>query len=279
MKNSHGRPTDIPLGQAKLYILLDGALMDALRYAYSSDTSPETEALYRDTRHDAALQISPLLIKPSPESDFLSQQHLWRKNGIVLRSEASIAVLSQHLKSLISVRLPSQQMAYCRFYSPEWLVRFLTSLSDDELSAWSGPIQEWYAYSSQTWVGFQPSANKGGRKAVDEGWFCLRREQIVQWQADEHQRFLRKAAALLGRDVLSGSQEADALSDIAESVNAAHSHGFILEYQCLHYLELTHKFPQAFNSPEFTKVIRDLSQSADSRLQQAELLLFGLQEA
>lgn len=266
----------LPPQRESLYLLLDGALMDVPLLAYSHDDQPVVEQLYRSTRHESALSVSPCLVKPSADTRLWQQQMQWQSKGVVLRSTEPVAVLSQHLKSLLSVRLPNQQLAYCRYYSPTWLVRLLNSLSLPERRAWSGPVEAWYANSPEGWMCFQDGAQSVARTAEEEGWFALKQTQLEQWQAEEHQRFIDKAAEHLGCESKATAQGQEQRTRIAALISTAQELGFVLEYQCLHYLELAWCFPQELLRPQLAHLLADRDQDAEQRLQLAEQQLFGL---
>lgn len=266
----------LPPQRESLYLLLDGALMDVPLFAYSHDDHPVVEPLYRNTRHESALSVSPCLLKPSANARLWQQQAQWQTKGVVLCSTESFPVMTQHLKSLLSVRLPSQQLAYCRYYSPTWLVRLLSSMSPPELKAWSGPVEAWYANSPEGWVCFKSDTQGVARKHDEEGWFALKQTQLEQWRTEEHQRFIDRAAEHLGCESKATAQGREQRTKVAALTDAARELGFVLEYQCLHYLELAWRFPQELLSPQLVHILADREQDADQRLQLAERQLFGL---
>lgn len=266
----------LPAQHDSLYLLLDGALLDAPLVAYSNDDNPIVEPLYRGTRHEPALLVSPCLVKPSALSKLWQQQDQWRSKGVVLYCQEPIASLRQHLQSLISVRLPSQQLAYCRYYSPAWLASLLDTLSPAEVSSWSGPIKGWYAYFDNSWSCAEVDAPGEPRKLKDEGWFVLKQQQLDHWQTQEYQRFVDKAAEHLGCYTSSSEAGRRQRAAVAALTREAHEFGFLMEYQCLHYLELAWRFPKELVSPLIAGMLRNPEQQPDQRLQLAEQQLFGL---
>ncbi|MBS7690170.1 DUF4123 domain-containing protein [Pseudomonas lalucatii] len=108
---------DLPPEKDGLFILLDGAALPALQLIYQHDDAPQVDPLYRGTRHQHAVDVSPNLYRPSAQSRFWDIQEQWRDAGIVINSDHSFDILAGHLRSLLSVRMPSGQLAYCRFYS------------------------------------------------------------------------------------------------------------------------------------------------------------------
>lgn len=270
------RHEDIPTNDGHLYILLDGALLEAAKLAYSHDDNPTVQHLYTGTRHSAAIEVSPCLIQPSSASRLWRAEGEWRHAGIVLQSDAELNVLANHLRSLISIRLPSHQLAYCRFYSPSWMGRLLGSCSNDELQAFSGPIQRWVAYEQAAWLSLGPSSTGAPRQASEEGWFCLRPEQLELLQADEEQRFVERMAGHFECPSATAAEGVAARDQLERLILQARQYGFTQEHQCTHYLELAQRFPEELKTPELSSLLADQGLATDKRLEQAESRLFGL---
>lgn len=271
--NTH--QTNEPIYSSDCYLLLDGLQMDVPVTAFTLDDHPRIEPLFRNTRHANLIEASPWLIKPSAEGKLLSETDTWQKHGVLLRSPAPQEELAAHLRSLISVRLPSQQLAYCRFHAPDWANRLFSSMRPEEFFAWSGPITEWLIYTGGNWHGYQNSLPTSGRQPDEEGWYLLRDEQLEHWQTEEHQRFIEQAAQHLGHTDVQPNY-GEHCQHIAQWVKQAQSYGLTMEYQILHFLELTNRFPEEISSPRWKAHFTSLAQDADLRLRLAEQQLFGL---
>lgn len=257
------------------YLLLDGLAMDVPVTAFSLDERPKIEPLFRGTRHAEVIEASPWLVKPMAGGQLLSSPEVWQRHGVVLYSAAGKDTLAQHLRSLISVRLPSQQLAYCRFYAPDWTARLFNSMHPEEFQAWSGPISKWLIHSDDSWTAYICDSTGQPKDVNDEGWYMLREEQLAQWQAEEQQRFIDRAMHYLGCK----SYRADFAVQrerITRLIQQAQSYGFTLEHQALQYLELAWRFPHELSAQQWTGYLADHSHTADQRLQFAEQQLFGL---
>ena len=267
----------LPVGQSKLFILLDGARVDAPKLIYTHDDSPLLERLYHGTRHAEVIEASPCLIEPSTSSRLWSAQSEWQDFAVVLQSNASIDLLAGHLRSLISMRLPSQQLTYCRFYSPVWLQRFMASTTNDEFAALSGPVQRWYFHGTESWQSISSTEPGLLRTASEEGWFVLRQEQFDQWQTEEQALFIERMAVHLNSppsNTLEGATERRRIASLTERASQL---GLVQEYQATHYIELAWQFPVAIDSPELQALFDNQNESADQRLEEVERRLFGLQ--
>lgn len=265
---------ELPQNDNNLYILFDGALLSAAVLTYTHDDSPIAQSLYAGTRHSEALEVSPYLVRPSATSRLWDIEDQWRHAGIVLQSSAESAVLADHLRSLISIRMPSQQLAYCRFYSPNWMRRLLSSFSEKELSAFSGPVERWYAYGQQEWISLTSEIPGTPRKAADEGWFHLRQEHLDLLHQDETQRFIERMAQHFDCPPSFTTEGAAAREKLALRVGQAQRCGFTLEHQCIHYLELAWRFPRELDTPELHKLLTDQHTPIEQRLEHAEKRLF-----
>lgn len=266
----------LPANNGQLHILLDGALLDAARFAYTHDDNPTLQKLYAGTRHNNAIEVSPCLIQPSAASRLWDVEDQWRDFGIVLQSNAEPNVLAEHLRSLISIRLPSRQLAYCRFYSPKWIGRLLESCTEGELKAFSGPIQRWFAYEHMAWLSLAPTITDQSRPASEEGWFCLRQQQLDLFQAAEEQRYVERMASHFDCPSRTTTEGTAARDQLGQLILQARQYGFTQEHQCTHYLELAWRFPEELKTPELGSLMADQSLATDTRLEQAESRLFGL---
>ena len=266
----------LPANNGQLHILLDGALVEAARFAYTHDDNPAVQKLYAGTRHNNAIEVSPCLIQPSAASRLWDVEDQWRDFGIVLQSDTEPEVLADHLRSLISIRLPSRQLAYCRFYSPKWVGQLLESCTEDELKAFSGPIQRWFTYEHTAWLSLAPTITGQSRSASDEGWFCLRQQQLDLFQAAEEQRYVERMASHFGCPSVTTTEGTAARDQLGQLILKARQYGFKQEHQCTHYLELAWRFPEELKTPELGSLMADQSLATDTRLEQAEKRLFGL---
>lgn len=257
------------------YLLLDGLSMDVPFIAYTHDDHPAIVPLFRGTRHAKVIEASPWLVKPSSGGQLLFKPETWQRHGLLLYSSAGKDAIAAHLRSLISVQLPSRQLAYCRFYAPTWADRLFRTMQPEEFQSWSGPVSQWLLHDENTWKAYVGNATGKLRDANDEGWYRLRAEQLSQWQADEHEQFIDKAAQHLGCN----QNHADHFNQrehIAGLIKKAHDYGFRLEHQTLHYLELAWRFPHELSSPYWADYLDDQTHTADQRLAFAEQQLFGL---
>ncbi|GGD04598.1 DUF4123 domain-containing protein [Halopseudomonas salina] len=257
------------------YLLLDGLNMDVPFTAYTHDDHPTIVPLFRGTRHAKVIEASPWLVKPSAGGQLLAKPETWQDYGLVLRSAAGKDTIADHLRSLISVLLPSRQLAYCRFYAPTWADRLFSTMRPEEFESWSGPISQWLLHDGSAWKAYVSTANGKPRGLNEEGWYLLREEQLSQWQTDEHERFIDKATHHLGCNQ-GHAGYLNQREHIAALIKKAHDYGFRLEHQTLHYLELAWRFPQELSSPYWAEYLGDQTHTADQRLAFSEQQLFGL---
>lgn len=267
---------ELPAADDGLYLLLDGALLNAPRLVYEHDSNPQLEQLYRGTRHASALGVSPCLVKPSIDSQLWTEEHRWNTSGIVIRSELPMAQLIDHLRSLISARLPSGQLAYLRYYSPEWLLRLLSSFTATEVSAFAGPVSAWVVFRENEWFELAPDCTGDCRSASEEGWFTIRSAQLEQWEQEQREQFLERMADHFGGasiDEQEGLQRREWLSQL---IMRANEYGFDREHLCIHYLELAWAFPDQISSASIISSLTDRTQAGAARLRRVEEQLFGL---
>ncbi|PVY76003.1 uncharacterized protein DUF4123 [Tamilnaduibacter salinus] len=216
------------------YLILDGAAFDALKTVYTQDDSPWVDWLYRGTRHEPAVDASPLLVKPSADSRLWEAEDDWVDYAVGLESPAGPDLVAAHLRSLISVRLPSGQFSYCRFYSGGQLPVFLQAMDEGARQAFSGPIQTWYHPGSKpSWEAIQVSGSAQSRTADDEGWFQVTPEQLDRLNQSKANRFLSKLARHLEMDPGPATRER-----LRQTMQSARQHGFESEKDIARYAEL-----------------------------------------
>lgn len=269
-------PFETLTSEPNLYLLLDGAMLDAPRIVYEHDDSPHIERLYRQTRHAGAIEASPCLAQLSSTTRLWAQASLWQDNAVILKSDAGLDQLTDHLRSLLSVRLLSGQLAYFRFYSPKWLVRLHESASDKEFAAFSGPVSSWVVWNGDDWLKLVPAAALEVRAAADEGWFSLRQSQLDAWANTEQQQFIEHCARLLDCDPAESDVGRAQRRHMASLIANAREAGLRREDHCIHYLELAWQFPNRVGQPDLQQVLHDSNTPPGTRLQIAENKLFGL---
>ncbi|TBW45986.1 DUF4123 domain-containing protein [Marinobacter halodurans] len=233
------------------YLLLDGAMIDALMLTYKHDDSPWVAWLYRGTRHESAIEASPLLVKPSPGSRLWDNSEEWSRYGIVLKTRVTKDALLGHLQSLISIRLPSGQLSYCRFYAQSHLANFLGAMDDSEKIAFSGPIECWMNPTPDSgWQTIEIASTGSIKQLKDEGWFQLTQEQLDRMKAIKRSRFIGRLADHLG--LAQGDTSLSSLSDI---VQQAETQAFVTEKDIAHYAEMAVHHGERLNSAECQAVL------------------------
>ena len=159
----------------KACILLDGALFDAPRFIYERDDQPELEYLFLGTPHEAALEVTPCLVKPSRASRLWRAQPEWRDKAVVLVADESLSVIAGHLRSLLSVQLPDGGYSYLRYYSPKQFQRLMLAFTQQERNRFSGPVREWLAFQADgAWSRFSSDAPQPVKPLLMKGGSCSR---------------------------------------------------------------------------------------------------------
>ncbi len=246
----------------RAWILLDGAVLDAPRLVYEHDDQPELDYLYRSTPHEGAMEASPCLVKPSPSSRLWSEQARWREHGIILVTDETLYSLGDHLRSLLSIRLPDGAFAYLRFYSPTQLPRLMAAFSDLERAEFSGPVTDWLAFQSDgQWRRFRADGNKPVRRASEEGWFALTDHHITAMTGRARDEFIARLARYLS---LNDPGRIDTL------IQQANSLGFRTEKDVSRYAELTVVHGERINHPELHAVLSSREMPTALRLSEVD---------
>ncbi len=139
------------------YLLLDGVKMEpVLQWVYRSIDNPEWYPLYKNTRYDDVIDISPCLVKIPEDSDIADKfEHELGLQGkaILLSSSFDIEVLGASLSQLLWVMTESGQYLHFRFYDPITLSRLMPSLHTEEYVALYKGIEKmiWFDAKQSTW--------------------------------------------------------------------------------------------------------------------------------
>lgn len=244
------------------WILLDGAIFDAPRFIYEHDDQPELEYLYLGTPHESAMEVSPCLVKPSLSSRIWSEQERWLKHGVVLISDENMSTLTNHLRSLLSVKLPDGAYSYLRFYSPKQLGRLMGVFTELERDKFSGPITDWLTIqNSGEWLRFSSAGKASPRKASDEGWFMLS-DHHLQGLADKaREEFVARLAKYLS---INNSFRLNAL------IQQASSFGFSTEKDVSQYAELAVVHGTRIEHPELQAILSKPDMPTSVRLSEVD---------
>jgi len=259
---------DITHNPENVLILLDGATTDAPRLAYQHDDAPDLERLYAGTRHQAAISVSPCLVRPSPGSELLAAPETWQDHGILLESPADLSVVASHLRSLISVRLPSGQGAYCRFYSPGQMIPFLCALDPEELRAFSGPIRAWHLPGADHVIRVESAGRS--RNAADEGWFQMSDDHMRHLREQSRWRFRMRVAQLSG---LAG--QPDGQLRCVRLIERAEHYGFRSELEVGRFVALAAAHAPRLEEQDCQDILRTEGWRPAKRLDALEQLALG----
>ncbi len=155
-------------------------ILDQIRLPEVTDTltrlAPDVEPmyLYDTTRYEPLKAQSPLMV--SCEINDALYQHwkgdaLWQSSGVLIRwRDASQNDIVHHLRSLLWVNTPQSRPVLFRYYSPRLLNVWGPLLTDEERTAFLGPLSQCHSLEGD---------GKGSiHKAEDAPWFILSEQQI-----------------------------------------------------------------------------------------------------
>lgn len=248
--------------ERNVYLLIDGAQMDAPKLIYSHDDSPEFDQLYRRTPHQSALEVSPCIVQPSEASRLWTAEPSWRSAGILVESNADIQTLADHFRSLISVRLPDQTFAYLRFYSPTQIHGLLSVFNPNERVQFSGPVLKWHYFDSGTgWESTTIHASEQSHEVREEGWFQLTEEHIQAISAHKEANFIN---ALINNSGLPLTPESENM--MRTLVERGRHYGFRTEAELASYTEIAAYHQKAMDQPSAQAILSDQEKPAYERL-------------
>lgn len=139
------------------YLLLDGVKMEpVLKWVYQHIDNPEWYPLYKDTRYQDVIDLSPCLVKVPIDSDipYLFESDLGPKGSAIwLRSPYELELLGSTLSRLLWITTEDGRYLHYRFYDPTSLSRFVPALTPDESAELYPGIEciTWFNAQQQTW--------------------------------------------------------------------------------------------------------------------------------
>jgi hypothetical protein len=244
--------------KAKAFILMDGAVFNARRFVYENDDQPELEYLFLGTPHEAALEITPCLVKPSETTRLWQAQTEWQDKAVILVADESLPAIAGHLRSLLSVQLPDGGYSYLRYYSPKQLMRLMFAFDERERNRFSGPVKEWLACQPDgSWSRYSSEASQPAKTASDEGWLLLSEQHLAALSDNARSEFVEKLGLFLGMD------DQVRLDRLIEDANSL---GFRTEKEVSRYAELALVHGNRVKRPESQAILSNHELSARARL-------------
>ncbi|MBD3640435.1 MAG: DUF4123 domain-containing protein [Marinobacter sp.] len=239
-------------------ILMDGAAFNAPRFTYENDEQPDVEYLFLGTPHEAALEVSPYLVKPSAATHLWQVQSQWRDKAVVLIADESLPVIAEHLRSLLSVQLPDGGYSYLRYYSPKHLQRLMLAFNDQERNCFSGLVREWLAFLPDgSWQRITAEGSAPAKSASDEGWFVLSEQHMAALSGGAKDEFVEKLGRFLGLDDL---------TKLNRLIEDADSLGFRTERDVSQYAELAVVHGDRIKHPQSQAMLSNPKLSERARL-------------
>lgn len=261
-------------GDESLFVLFDGALFPAMKSIYEYEASPQACPIYYGTRHETSLEVSPCLYEPKSESKVWEHSKDWRDKGVIFTSGHSFFEVLKHLQSLISVSLSSGQLAYWRFYSPDWLASVMGVLEEEDLMDFTGPVSQWAAFAQDGWQLYRPHVAEHPIHSKDEGWFHLSDEYVEAWRSRKRESFIQRTVTK-ANEKLKGLPSGVALKDnISNLFDIAKAAGFKKTAELERFIFLSLKHPDAMDSSEYRAVIGNTEHLPMNRLDKVESMLF-----
>lgn len=252
-----------------VYLMIDGAQLDAPKLIYSHDDSPGFDQLYRGTSHQSALEVSPCIVQPSEASRLWTEETVWRSAGVIIESNADIQTLTDHFRSLISVRLPDQTFAYLRFYSPSQIHGLLSAFNPSERARFSGPVLKWHYFDPGTgWESTEIHSQEQDHEAREEGWFQLTEEHIHTISAHKEANFI---SALVNNSGLPLTPQNESL--MRTLVERGRRYGFRSEAELASYTEIAAYHPKTINQPSAQSILSDKEKPTYERLAELDNLM------
>ena len=132
---------------AWLYCILDGASVPELPMRLYETRAPNFCLFPGDLEPDM-LYVAPFVVQLLPGNsmfDLVLNNGVGKHWGIFARSPHSIREMRRHFESLVRIYDERANSYVFRFYDPRVLRRYLPTCSEEELSAFFGKVESFFA--------------------------------------------------------------------------------------------------------------------------------------
>lgn len=172
---------DFSDGGLQWYTLMEGAhpSHDTMDLVYKNIETPTWVALYQFAPYETLTKASPVLLKLDQPEEWL---HQWQQSfpglaGSMLGSEKSLEAVTDHLRTLLSVRVEGGVDSLFRFHD-SWIASALyPTLDDTERARFHGPICQWlWPRGGEICQAERPGEMLTEDQALSEGWLQISKE-------------------------------------------------------------------------------------------------------
>jgi len=176
---------------SQAYLLLDRAQIERLPERLFELGSTTFQSLYQSTVYSSLEETGPVLVPVSPNSP-LAQTFFrdWSATcGIWLESEAQEAVVLEHLRSLIHVRVEGDVTVLFRYHDPRIAALWLAPLTVGERDRLMGPVRLIRLPELDI---LQETPDLPAAPYAHEPWLFLSAKQLEHLSAAQRQRFAQR---------------------------------------------------------------------------------------
>lgn len=173
------------------YLLLDRSQVEHLPQRLFELGCPTYQSLYLRTAYSALEEVGPVLVPVAPDSPLAQTfSKEWSATcGIWLESQAQEALLLEHLRSLIHVRVEGDVTVLFRYHDPRITGLWLSPLSVSERDRVMGPVRR---VRLPTLDIVQEHPDQPSAAYAHEPWLFLSAQQLEHLGTAQRQRFARQ---------------------------------------------------------------------------------------
>jgi hypothetical protein len=176
---------------SQAYLLLDRAQIERLPECLFELGSTTFQSLYQTTVYSPLEEAGPVLVPVSPNSPLA---HTFFRDwsatcGIWLESEAQEAVVLEHLRSLIHVRVEGDVTVLFRYHDPRIAALWLAPFTAGERDRLMGPVRLIRLPELDI---HQETPDQPAAQYAQEPWLFLSMEQLEHLGTAQRQRFAQR---------------------------------------------------------------------------------------
>lgn len=176
---------------SQAYLLLDRSQIELLPQRLFELGCTTYQSLYLGSAYRALDEVGPVLVPVAPDSRLAQTffQEWSATSGIWLESLAQEAVVLEHLRSLIHVRVEGEVTVLFRYHDPRITGLWLSQLPVAERDRLMGPVRR---VRLPTLDIVQENPDQPSAAYAHEPWLFLSAQQLEHLGAAQRQRFARQ---------------------------------------------------------------------------------------
>lgn len=244
-----------------------------------------SEWVWLDSKWDDNKEQGPYLVQLASNSaliEFYMTVLAPIDGGIIFTSKSDLDDLQKHFKSIMTVRLPDNDIAYFRLQEPLKLVGVLGALSESRASDLLGPVNQvfWLENCGAKSCWYHATNSSDDKNNEDQGleWFKWEREEMKYIDDYDLKHFKNSIFNTLSQQIDSGEymgidlghlkkyNEEELRKIIDKGILSAKSQDFTNEERMKEFIFMWLHAPEVMNSSAAHQIVQNNDEIADVKI-------------